>query len=334
MDKFQKDIDDRANLTQSNRFELLLFRLGASAQSETSELYGINVFKLREIVPMPTFTRPAGIKPPLMGMVNIRNQIIPVIDLAAVTGCTPASGLNILLITEYARSIQAFAVESVDNIIRLDWAQIHTAEKAVNGKYITSIACLDDHKDSNNLAMVLDVEQILYDITPADHDLHAKELKPRQFNIRPGATTIVAEDSKVARAMLEHGLQAMNIPAQLHVTGKEAWEKIELLAREAEKEGVPVSDKIAMVLTDLEMPEMDGFTLTRKIKSDPRLRNIPVVIHSSLSGNANEDHVRKVNADGYVAKFEINELAAVIEKVLNRTNGRENNSQTSQLHSV
>jgi two-component system chemotaxis response regulator CheV len=107
--------------------------------------------------------------------------------------------------------------------------------------------------------MVIDVEQILYDITPSNHDLHAKELNPRKFNIKPGATAIVAEDSKVARAMLEKGLKAMDIPAQLHVTGKEAWEKIELIAQQAAKEGVPVSDKIALVLTDLEMPEMDGF---------------------------------------------------------------------------
>lgn len=335
MDNFQKEIDDRANLTLSNRFELLLFRLGAAADDSKAELFGINVFKLREIVPMPAFTRPAGIKPPVMGMVNIRDQIIPVIDLPSVLGCKPKNGLSILLITEYARSVQAFAVESVDNIIRLDWTQVHTAEKAVNGQYITSIACLDNDKDSNNLAMVIDVEQILYDIVPADHDLHATRLKEaRQLAIKPGATAIVAEDSKVARAMLEKGLQAMQIPAQLYVTGKTAWEQIEKLAQQAQAEGVPVTDKISLVLTDLEMPEMDGFTLTRKIKTDPRLKNIPVVIHSSLSGNANEDHVRKVQADGYVAKFEVNELAAVIDEVLSRAARKESGPLISRLHSA
>ncbi|UDJ85046.1 chemotaxis protein [Kosakonia oryzae] len=318
MDNFQKDIDDRANLTLSNRFELLLFRLGTSLDSTKSELFGINVFKLREIVPMPTFTRPAGMKPPLMGMVNIRDQVIPVIDLAAVAGCKPTTGLNILLITEYARSVQAFAVESVDNITRLDWKQVHTAEKAINGRYITSIACLDDDKDTNNLAMVLDVEQILYDIVPADHDVHGDHIPDKKFHLKPGSVAIVAEDSKVARAMLEKGLNSMEIPTDMHITGKDAWEKIQLLAQQADSEGIPVSDKIAMVLTDLEMPEMDGFTLTRLIKTDPRLKNIPVVIHSSLSGSANEDHVRKVQADGYVAKFEINELSSVIQEVLDR----------------
>ncbi len=119
--------------------------------------------------------------------------------------------------------------------------------------------------------------------------------------------------------MLEKGLQAMEIPAQLHITGKDAWEKITQLAAQAQAEGVPVTDKIALVLTDLEMPEMDGFTLTRKIKTDPVLKDIPVVIHSSLSGNANEDHIRKVKADGYVAKFELNELSSVIEEVLDRS---------------
>ncbi len=318
MDNFQKDIDDRANLTLSNRFELLLFRLGTSLHEQKSELFGINVFKLREIVPMPAFTRPAGMKAPLLGMVNIRDQVIPVIDLPAVAGCKPETGLNILLITEYARSVQAFAVESVENIMRLDWQQVHTAEKAVNGRYITSIACLDDNKETNNLALVLDVEQILYDIVPSSHDLRATNLKTNKFYITPGAVAIVAEDSKVARAMLEKGLNAMGIPHQMHVTGKDAWERTQQLAQEAEAEGKPISEKIALVLTDLEMPEMDGFTLTRKIKTDERLKKIPVVIHSSLSGSANEDHIRKVKADGYVAKFEINELSSVIQEVMER----------------
>ena len=118
--------------------------------------------------------------------------------------------------------------------------------------------------------------------------------------------------------MLEKGLNAMEIPHLMHVTGKDAWEKIQQLSQEALAEGKPISEKIALVLTDLEMPEMDGFTLTRKIKTDERLKKIPVVIHSSLSGSANEDHVRRVKADGYVAKFEINELSSVIQEVMER----------------
>lgn len=316
MDNFQKEIDERANLALSNKFELLVFRLGSDLNEEKSELFGINVFKLREIVPMTTITKAAGMKSPLMGMANIRGQFIPVIDLPAVVGCTPTTGLNLILVTEYARSTQAFAVESVEDIVRLDWSQVHAAESGVSSRNITSIACLNTDKQNSSMVLVLDVEQILHDVIPSVREVKQDDIKLKEYDIRPGSVAIVAEDSKVARQMLEQGLKAMNIPAIMHNTGLEAWEKIKLMAKQAEAEGVSIRDKISMVLTDLEMPEMDGFTLTRNIKSDIKLRDIPVVIHSSLSGSANEDHVRKVGANGYVAKFEINQLSAVIHKVL------------------
>ncbi|AYA06683.1 chemotaxis signal transduction protein CheV [Rahnella aquatilis] len=315
MDNFQKEIDERTNLTSSNRFELLLFRLGTSPDDEQSELFGINVFKLREIVPMPTLTKAAGMVSPMMGMANIRGEIIPVIDLPAVVGCVPKTGLNILLVTEYARSTQAFAVESVDDIVRLEWSQVLAAEAGVKSRNITSIARLDSDKSSNRLALVLDVEQILHDIIP-NSNINMDKKKTSAFKLKPGTVAIVAEDSKVARQMLEKGLNMMEIPAQMHVTGLEAWNKIRKMAEECKAQGLPISDKISFVLTDLEMPEMDGFTLTLNIKRDEFLKNIPVIIHSSLSGSANEDHVRKVGADGYVAKFEINELEAAIHKAL------------------
>ena len=141
----------------------------------------------------------------------------------------------------------------------------------------------------------------------------------RRISTLNPAVAIVAEDSKVARQLLEQGLKSMGIPAIMHNTGLEAWIKISEMQKEAQANGESIHDKIALVLTDLEMPEMDGFTLTRNIKRDDALRQIPVVIHSSLSGSANEDHVRKVGADGYVAKFEINELSSVIYRVLEKS---------------
>jgi len=316
MDSLQKDIDDRANLTLSNKFELLLFRLGAAAQDEKSELFGINVFKLREIMPMTTLTKAAGMKSPLLGMANIRGQIIPVIDLAAVAGCTPTAGLNLLLVTEYARNTQAFAIESVDNIVRLDWSQVHAADTRVSNRNVTSIALLNNDENRDEMALVLDVEQILYDIIPSARNVKNEPIAARSFDFKPGSLAIVAEDSRVARAMLDQGLKAMGIPALMFNNGLAAWEKIKQMAEEAKAAGESIHDKISLVLTDLEMPEMDGFTLTRNIKADRQLKNIPVVIHSSLSGSANEDHVRKVGANGYVAKFEVNELSQVIHQVL------------------
>ena len=224
MDSFQKDIDERANLALSNKFELLLFRLGASQHDSKSELYGINVFKLREIVPMQKINRAAGMVSPLLGVVNIRDQIMPVIDLPAALGCTPQTGLNLLLITEYARSTQAFAVEAVDNIIRLDWSQVHTAEAGVSSRNITSIASMEDENGNKDLALVLDVEQILYDIIPSGRNVDVAAIKEKSFALKPGAIAIVAEDSKVARSMLYLFLLFMGIPSLILYTFLVAWE--------------------------------------------------------------------------------------------------------------
>ena len=132
----------------------------------------------------------------------------------------------------------------------------------------------------------------------------------------PGTVILAADDSPVARMMIEQGLKAMGVPYIMTKTGKEAWERLQLISNQAQAEGKTVQDKVALMLTDLEMPEMDGFTLTRNIKQDARFKSIPVVIHSSLTGTTNEAHVKSVGADGYVAKFVAEELAATLRKVL------------------
>jgi len=315
MKTIQQEIDERTNLTSSNKLELLLFRLGEDPSLQRSELFGINVFKIREIIPMPTITAMAGSSPHMMGVVDLRGQIIPVIDLPAVTGCTPKTGLNILLITEYARTTQAFAVESVEDIVRLDWRQVLSAEGNAAGGMVTSIARLDG-ENSDRLAQVLDVETILRQVMPpTEPDVDSASIGTH-VEIKPGSVILAADDSLIARTMIEQGLEAMGLPFIMCKTGKEAWDQLQAIAASEEAEGRTVLDRVALVLTDLEMPEMDGFTLTRNIKQDQRFRSIPVVIHSSLTGTANEAHVSSVGADGYVAKFVAAELAATIRQVL------------------
>jgi two-component system chemotaxis response regulator CheV len=315
MQTIQQEIDERTNLTSSNKLELLLFRLGNDPQLNRTELFGINVFKVREIIPMPTITAVAGSQPHMMGVVDLRGQILPVIDLAGVTGCTPSTGLNILLITEYARSTQAFAVESVDDIVRLDWKQVLSAEGNAAGGMVTSIARLDGDK-SDRLAQVLDVETILRQVMPSTGlEIDPERIGPK-VDLKPGSVILAADDSLVARTMIEEGLTAMGLPYIMCKTGKEAWDQLQAISSKAQADGQSIGDKIALVLTDLEMPEMDGFTLTRNIKQDPRFSSIPVVIHSSLTGAANEAHVKKVGADGYVAKFVAEDLAKALRHAL------------------
>lgn len=316
MKSVQQEVDERTNLTGSNQFELLLFRLGGDVNGDRSELFGINVFKVREIVAMPILTAVAGAHPNLLGVVNLRGQIIPVIDLPALVGCVPKTGLNIMLVTEYARSTQAFAVESVEEIVRLDWKQVLSAEASGVGGMVTSIARLESPTEPTRLAQVLDVEQILRQVMPSTStDVDPATIGPKVL-LKPGTVILAADDSLIARTLIEAGLQAMGAPFIMTKTGKEAWERLQTIATTAEAEGKTVQDKVALVLTDLEMPEMDGFTLTRNIKQNPRFAGIPVVIHSSLSGATNEDHVKSVGADAYVAKFVAEELATTIRKVL------------------
>ncbi|OIN92537.1 MAG: chemotaxis protein CheV [Comamonadaceae bacterium CG1_02_60_18] len=309
------EVDARTNLTANSMFELLLFRLGEAPGTDKRELFGINVFKVREILVMPEVTAMVNSHPAVMGVANIRGQMITVINLPQIVGTNPTKGLGILLVTEFARSTQAFAVEEVNEIVRLEWKQVLSAEGR-GGGLVTSIARIDGDVENTRVAQVLDVEQILRDVFPEQQQVEVDAA--HKLRLAPGMVVLAADDSAVARMMIEQGLKSMDVPFIMTKTGQEAWDRLKALAAEAESQGKTIKDKVAMVLTDLEMPEMDGFTLTRNIKQDPRFSSIPVVIHSSLTGATNEDHVRKVGADGYVAKFVAEELADTIRRVMTR----------------
>lgn len=311
MNAFQKEIDERSSLTQSNKFELLLFTLGGADTDAPAELYGINVFKVREIIAVPEITHIAQSHPHMMGVVNIRGQIIPVVDLAALIGCAPRNGLPLLIVTEFARTTQAFAVDSVDEIVRLDWQQVLPADHAASSSMITSIAKVDGDAPGSRLAQVLDVESIVRQLQPESTE-PAPTTAPCRIALKEGQVILAADDSVVARALIESALKEMQAPYVMVNSGKQAWEKLEQLEGEARKAGLTAKDKVALILSDLEMPEMDGFTLTRKVKQDARFAGIPVVIHSSLSGAANEVHVNSVGADAYIAKFVPQELKQLV----------------------
>lgn len=317
MKSVQQEVDERSNLTSNNKFELLLFRLGGDGNGDHSELFGINVFKIREIVAMPAVTKVAGAPDHVLGVVNLRGQIIQVLDLPGITGVTPRTGLNIMLVTEFARTTQAFAVESVEEIVRLDWSQVMSAEHSAGSGMVTSIARLpetDEHPP--RLAQVLDVETILRQLNPESSDDNIATSVGDKIQLKPGSVILAADDSVVARSLIERGLEAMGLPFVMTKTGKECWEQLNMIATAAEAEGKSVHDRVALVLTDLEMPEMDGFTLTRNIKNNARFGSMPVVIHSSLSGTTNEEHVKNVRADAYVAKFSAEDLSRTLRTLL------------------
>ena len=190
-----------------------------------------------------------------------------------------------------------------------------STEAHSSGKTVTNIARLDGNVDGSRLAQLLDVEQILREVLPG-REPDITEATAGRVNIACGAKILAADDSGVARSLIEQSLTAMGLPFIMAKTGLEAWNTLEAVEKRAHASGLAVSDEIALALTDLEMPEMDGFTLTRKIKGNAALRSITVVIHSSLTGSANEEHVSKVGADAYISKFVVQELVTVLCETL------------------
>jgi two-component system, chemotaxis family, chemotaxis protein CheV len=315
MSDVMQEVEERSRLAGTNKFELLIFRLGEDQTTRTREIFGINVFKVREALIMPPITPMPGAPKHVLGVANIRGQIIPVVDLPSVVGCTPAAR-NILLVTEYERSVHGFAVEEVEEIVRLEWGRVISAERSAVGGMVTSLARLDEQEEGARLALILDVETILREALPSRFRTGTDMTSTPVVRIPQGSVVLYADDSRVARQQIESVLTKLGLPYVSTKTGKEAWNRLKALAQEARTAGVPLREKVAVILTDLEMPEMDGFTLTRQIKQDDALKSVPVIIHSSLSGSANESHAKVVGADSYVAKFVPDELAREVTKIL------------------
>jgi two-component system chemotaxis response regulator CheV len=181
---------------------------------------------------------------------------------------------------------------------------------------VTSLARLDANEENSRLALILDVETILREALPSRFNAGAEIAGTPAIQLPQGSVILFADDSRVARQLIEGVLGRLGVSFVSTKSGKEAWERLKAFAQEARTAGVPLRQKVAMVLTDLEMPEMDGFTLTRRIKEDDSPKALPVLIHSSLSGAANESQAKVVGADGYVAKFVPEELAREVSKAL------------------
>ena len=314
MKNIQQDIDERSNLTSLNKMELLLFRLGGDTAGDHVELYGINVFKVREIIVMPELTKIADSHPQLLGVVKVRDEIISVIDLPAVVGCIPSGPPKLMIITEFARTTQGFAVEAVDEIVRLEWTDVLPSDPSTSSALITSIAKINGDGADGRLAQVLDVESIVRLFQRDDQATGGQLGAP--VLLQGDRVLIAADDSIIARSLIEATLKELRIPYEMYASGKQVWDRLQEIDAECGKQARTVQSRVALVLSDLEMPEMDGFTLTRKMKKDARFSAIPVVIHSSLSGAANEAHVDGVGADAYIAKFVPAELSALLRKML------------------
>ncbi len=295
-------VDQRTQLVGQNRLELLLFTLG------DRQRYGINVFKVQEVIHCPTLTAVPHAHPIVRGIANMRGRTIPVMDLARAIGKRPLpEGSDLfVIITEYNRSVQGFLVSAVDRIVNMNWEEILPPPKGMGkDNYLTAVTRVDD-----DIIEIIDVEKVLVDLMGVEMTV-SDEVKPEAAPDRP-VRVLVADDSSVALKQIKRTLDQLEIESILARNGREALD----LLRDMVKDGTPLQDQLDLVISDIEMPEMDGYTLTTEIRKDERLRHVPVLLHTSLSGVFNLSMVEKVGADKFVPKFNADELAGEVVRLI------------------
>ena len=297
-------VNQRTQLVGQNRLELLLFRL------DGPQLYGINVFKVREVLQCPKLTLIPKSHPVVCGVASIRGATIPILDLAMATGAGPLKDQSspFVIITEYNTKTQGFLVRSVERIVNMNWEEIHPPPKGTgNDHYLTAVTRLDDQ-----LVEIIDVEKVLAEVSPSPetitHGVVDVETQSKALSLR----VLTVDDSSVARKQVARCLQSVGVEVVSLNDGRQALDYLRKLV----EEGKNPSEEFLMMISDIEMPEMDGYTLTAEIRNDPRMQKLHIILHTSLSGVFNQAMVKKVGADDFLAKFRPDDLASrVVDRI-------------------
>lgn len=298
-------VNQRTQLVGQNRLELLLFRLHGRQR------FGINVFKVREVLQCPRLTAMPKRNSFVRGVAHIRGQAVSVIDLSLATGGRAIDDIHnrFIIIAEYNRSVQGFLVEGVERIVNINWESVMPPPRgAGRASYLTAVTEIE-----NELVEILDVEKILDEITPANTDVSESVRDKEHERSLEDITVLVADDSAVARNQVKRALNSIGVTIELVKNGREA---LDWLKAKAEETDGDITTQVPLMVSDIEMPEMDGYTLTAEVKANPKLKNMHIILHTSLSGVFNQAMVKKVGADDFIAKFHPDELASAVQKWL------------------
>ncbi|WP_447591976.1 chemotaxis protein CheV [Aquipseudomonas campi] len=297
-------VNQRTQLVGQNRLELLLFRL------DGPQLYGINVFKVKEVLQCPKLTIMPKSSRVVRGVANIRGGTIPILDLAMATGRAGLDDLknSFVIITEYNTKVQGFLVRSVERIVNMNWEEIHPPPKGTGrDHYLTAVTRLDQQ-----LVEIIDVEKILAEVAPMSESISEGVVDVETQVKASTKRVLICDDSSVARKQVTRCLESVGVEVVALNDGRQAYEYLLKMVEEGKKP----ETEFLMLISDIEMPEMDGYTLTAEIRSDPRMQNMHVILHTSLSGVFNQAMVKKVGADDFLAKFRPDDLASrVVERI-------------------
>jgi len=298
-------VDARTQLVGQNRLELLLFHLGGS------QYFAINVFKVQEVMRLPHLTKIPDCHSSVRGVCHVRGHSVPVVDLRQAirmgklgVGDEEAN----IIVTEYNMTVQAFLVGGVDRIVNMNWSDILPPPGGAGRQhYLTAITRIDDR-----IVEIIDVEKVLAEISPYKMDLGDDVYDSELLARVKGKDILIVDDSSVALEQMKQVLRPMGLNVIEAHNGLEAYQ----LLMHWKAEGRDINDRLVMVITDAEMPEMDGYMLTTEIRRDPDLKDTHVVLHTSLSGNFNKAMVEKVGCNGFLSKFAPQNLAEEVQRII------------------
>lgn len=297
-------VNQRTQLVGQNRLELLLFRLSGS------QLYGINVFKVKEVLQCPKLTLLPRLNPVVRGVAHIRGGTLPIIDLNKATGGPGLEDLStaFVIITEYNYRVQGFLVRSVERIVNMNWSEIHPPPRGTGrDHYLTAVTRVDD-----KMVEIIDVEKILAEVVPTVETISDGVIDQQTQVEAQASRVLIVDDSSVARKQVMRCLQEVGVEVVALNDGRQALNYLKDIADRGES----IDKHLLMMVSDIEMPEMDGYTLTAEVRNDPRINSLHILLHTSLSGVFNQAMVKKVGADDFLAKFKPDELAQrVIDRI-------------------
>ncbi|GFM36969.1 chemotaxis protein [Desulfovibrio psychrotolerans] len=267
--------------------------------------FGVNVAKVMQVIEAPAFNAPESASNPcFMGMIDIRNMMVPVLDLSRWLRMDMVrSEYDVIMVTEFSNAVTGFLVSGVTEIHRVGWQQVQPPSgyiSKIGTNCIVGMVDLGDH-----FVQLVDLENVLADLDPTTFEKAVQEGPRANRTYR----ALVADDSATIRLMLRKNLEAANFDPLLVNNGQEALNQLRAFRNRMEQEGRPLSDYVDIVISDIEMPLMDGFTLTKNIKEDAVLGRLPVILYSSLITNELRHKGDSVGADDQISKPDLDTMA-------------------------
>ncbi|ADN09420.1 chemotaxis protein [Sulfurimonas autotrophica] len=308
------NVDAATNLAKNNELQLLVFKV---SEKDDSAFYAINVFKTREVVESKNhfLTQIPSAHPLLEGTIILRNLQIPILNLPAwldVTLSEDEINHSNILICDFNGIIIGLRIMSAYRVIKKNWNEMHAPESYRLKE--DGVVMNDTRLEDGSLCLILDYEKLLADVLPqalVDVDKDTELLKEITIpdKLKYG-TVLIAEDSKTAQRHLIQLFQKANINIKLFDNGKKLIDYISALGEKA--------SEIPAIITDIEMPEMSGFTVIQKLKAIPITSNIPIIVNSSMTGENNKREAEGLGASGFIDKTKSHNVIPLIVSVMDK----------------